>query len=363
MPKTKKKLRILLLYTSVGPFGTGHGGGVEPLFRGLLKNLPARGYSVLGMVGKGSKKEKGLPLYEVGGAFSEYQQSFSYQDKILQRADSFLENAWLEIKKRQSEWDVVLSFSYDHISYYSSLWLETPVFHYVSMPSLNENIDAILKKVSSSKKNFLGGVSKSQVKTFPKGLTFEILGGAVDLSSYTFNDNPEEALGWAGRISKEKGLEDAFFLSQKSKKELRIFGFLQDENYFNGILRKYPKANYKYYGQLSTKKLSQELGKCQALLMTPKWEEAYGLVAIDALASGTPVLGYERGGISEIIKSGKTGFLIPSDDLTVFTEKIRQITKLSRKNCRQEAEARFSFDKFTNRILNWIELESASVTS
>lgn len=83
---------------------------------------------------------------------------------------------------------------------------------------------------------------------------------------------------------------------------------MQDEAYWQQICRDFPDAPIEYVGFLNTEELQQELGKCRALLMTPRWLEAFGNVAIEALACGVPVIAYARGGPAEIIKDGKTGF-------------------------------------------------------
>jgi UDP-glucose:tetrahydrobiopterin glucosyltransferase len=67
-------------------------------------------------------------------------------------------------------------------------------------------------------------------------------------------------------------------------------------------------------GFLSTDKLQIELGKCRGLLNTPKWNEAYGNVVVEALACGVPVIAYKRGGPSEIVQHGQTGYLADPDD-------------------------------------------------
>ena len=81
-------------------------------------------------------------------------------------------------------------------------------------------------------------------------------------------------------------------------------------------------------GFLSTDELQKELGKCRVLLNTPKWNEAYGNVVVEALACGVPVIAYKRGGPSEIIQHGQTGYLADPDDkknLLYYVEIIEKI--------------------------------------
>ncbi len=81
---------------------------------------------------------------------------------------------------------------------------------------------------------------------------------------------------------------------------------------------------------MATKELQEELGKCKALLMTPRWIEAFGNVAIEALACGVPIIAYDRGGPSEIVKHGHTGFLVEPDSITGLVAAIDKIEQIDR---------------------------------
>ena len=79
------------------------------------------------------------------------------------------------------------------------------------------------------------------------------------------------------------------------------------------IEQSFPKGIIDWMGFLATNELQKELSKCRVLLNTPKWNEAYGNVVVEALACGVPVIAYKRGGPSEIIQHGKTGYLADPD--------------------------------------------------
>ena len=83
---------------------------------------------------------------------------------------------------------------------------------------------------------------------------------------------------------------------------------------------------------LENESLQKELGTCRALLNTPKWNEAYGNVVVEALACGVPVVAYKRGGPSEIIKHGETGYLAKPDDKESLLNYLEIINKIDRKN-------------------------------
>ena len=136
---------------------------------------------------------------------------------------------------------------------------------------------------------------------------------------------------------------------------LKIFGKIQDQDYWEQICRDFPDAPIEYQGFLTTEKLQQELGKCRALLMTPRWIEAFGNVAIEALACGVPIIAYRRGGPSEIVKHGQTGWLVEPDSISGLVEAINQIDQIERQLCRQQAESQYSLEALGDRFEAWFK--------
>jgi UDP-glucose:tetrahydrobiopterin glucosyltransferase len=143
--------------------------------------------------------------------------------------------------------------------------------------------------------------------------------------------------------------------SQITAIPLRIFGKIQDQDYWQKICQTYPQAPIEYVGFLPTEQLQQELGKSQALLMTPRWVEAFGIVALEALACGLPVISYARGGPTEIIKEGKTGFLVKPDSIDELVQAIRRIPEIDRLACRQQVEDEYSLKVWADNFVDWFE--------
>ena len=100
---------------------------------------------------------------------------------------------------------------------------------------------------------------------------------------------------------------------------LLVWGVVEDSDYAARVEAAAPKGTIEWRGFLPTADLQKEIGFCRALLNTPKWNEAYGNVVVEAMACGVPVVAFDRGGPGELIASGLTGWLVPPDDVSAMT--------------------------------------------
>jgi UDP-glucose:tetrahydrobiopterin glucosyltransferase len=178
----------------------------------------------------------------------------------------------------------------------------------------------------------------------------------LDLALYEFCAQPEpNVLGWVGRISPEKGLEDAVDAAQQLGMTLRIFGVIQDHDYWQWIRATYPDAPIEYKGFLKTQDLQAQLRVCRSLLVTSRWVEAFGNVAIEALACGVPVIAYRRGGLAEIVREGQSGLLVEPDSVSGLVRAIAQLDSINRRSCRQQAEDEYSLAALGDRVERWFQ--------
>ena len=181
-----------------------------------------------------------------------------------------------------------------------------------------------------------------------------IIGNGFNLDNYIFQDSVKGPLAWVGRVAPEKGLEDAVYVANQIGEKLKVWGFIEDEMYASKIEKSFPQGAIDWMGFLSTDVLQKELGKCRVLLNTPKWNEAYGNVIVEALACGVPVVAYKRGGPSEIIQHGQTGYLADPDDKKNMLSYVEIIEKIKRQKCREWVEKNASADIFANKVVNWL---------
>ncbi|MGB3200774.1 MAG: glycosyltransferase family 4 protein [Nodosilinea sp.] len=352
MPSPRR--RLLFISTPVGPLGSGLGGGVELTLLNLSQGLRARGHQVTVAAPLGSSLAD-VPVVEVSGQLQPTAHTQERSTLIMLPGDGVLGNLWRYAHQHQDQFDLIVNLAYDWLPFYLTEFFGTPVAHFVTMGSLSEAMDEAIRQVAQQFPGRLGAYTRTQAETFGVADAFETLSSAIDLDQYDFCATPGDALAWLGRISPEKGLEDALEAAEIAQVPLKILGKLEDAAYWHTLCQRFPQAVDSYLGFLPTCELQQVLRQCRALVMTPRWVEAFGNVAIEALACGVPVIAYARGGPAEIVHDGKTGWLVPPDDVQGLVDAIARIDHLDRQACRREAETDYSLSALAIRFEQWFE--------
>lgn len=329
------------------------GGGVELTLKNIAQGLTQQGHEVTVVAPRGSQDDT-LAIVEIDGTLQGSAQHQGREALNCLPDDSVLENMWDYARQVQHTYHLIVNFAYDWLPFYISSWFERPVAHLISMGSLSDGMDAVIQKTGDRFPGTLAVHSHAQAETFAFGDRCWVLGNGLDLALYDFRSTGDEALAWVGRIAPEKGIEDAIAAVQELNQPLRIFGTIPDPDYWHHIQSRFPTALISYEGFLPTQTLQQALGACRGLLMTPKWIEAFGNVAIEALACGVPVVAYRRGGPAEIVQHGKTGWLVAPDDVERLVEAIARLDAIQRWDCRRYAEEMYSLEAMGDRVIAWL---------
>ena len=349
----ERPLRILAVSTPVSPLGGGADGGVALTVANLASDLQRRGHS-LHVVAPAGSQLNGVPLLAVEGASQPTAVGESRHSPIHVQPDGVLERMWWRAADLQDAFDVLLNLAYDWLPFYLTPLLRTPVAHLVSMASLSDAMD---RAICGTAMRFPGRVAvhtSAQAATFPCVSALRVVGGGIELARYHFSPAGDGTLAWVGRISPEKGLADALTAARMTRRPLRVMGYVQDATYWHQLREAFADVALEYLGFLGTDELQRTLGRCSALVMTPKWDEALGNVVMEALACGVPVVSYARGGPAELVHDGIAGLLVPPDDVQALAAAITTAERLDRAACRQAAEARFSLEAFGGRIEAWL---------
>ncbi|MBD2211552.1 glycosyltransferase family 4 protein [Calothrix sp. FACHB-156] len=173
----------------------------------------------------------------------------------------------------------------------------------------------------------------------------------IDVSSYQFHPKPSDPpyLAFLGRISPEKGTHIAIAVAKQAGWHLKIAGKVDvvDVEYYEKEVKPFIDGKQiEYLGEANHEQKNALMGGAVATLFPITWREPFGLVMVESMAAGTPVIAMKLGSTVEIIDHGKTGFLCENTE--EFVKAIEQVADLDRHACRQHVENRFSLQKMTD---------------
>ena len=173
---------------------------------------------------------------------------------------------------------------------------------------------------------------------------------------FRFYPDRGDYLAFLGRISPEKGADRAIEIAKRVGMPLKIAAKVDraDIRYFKRVVE--PLLNdpgVEWIGEISDQQKNEFLGKACALLFPIDWPEPFGLVMIEAMACGTPVIAYDRGSVPEVMENGVTGFVVK--ELDNAAEAVRRVRNLSRACCREVFEKRFTASRMANDYIDVYE--------
>jgi glycosyltransferase involved in cell wall biosynthesis len=205
-------------------------------------------------------------------------------------------------------------------------------------------------------------ISNSQRMFVPQLRYADTVYHGINTTEFSFGEGRGENLLFVGRMMKEKGVEDALEAAKKSALPLSLFGEppKYDAYWQTVIAENIDPTLVTHRGFVDKERLIQEYQKSRALLFPIQWEEPFGLVMIEAMSCGTPVIAYNRGSVPEVVKDGITGFIIDPDDeerqgrgtwvikkqgIDGLVEAISRIGEIKRRACRRHVEEHFTVER------------------
>ncbi|HEU5296599.1 MAG TPA: glycosyltransferase family 4 protein [Burkholderiaceae bacterium] len=191
------------------------------------------------------------------------------------------------------------------------------------------------------------------VATVPHGLPDNL---------YHLHEKPSDYFAFVGRIAPEKRLDRAIEIAIATGTRLRIAAKVDrvDAAYFDSRIR--PLLNHpliEHIGEIDQVAKDDFIGQARALLFPIDWPEPFGLVLIEAMACGTPVVAYRCGAVPEIVRDGVTGYIV--DDQQQAIAAARRIDRIDRRACRRAFEARFTASRMAQRYVAVYDALSAAM--
>lgn len=261
--------------------------------------------------------------------------------------------AWRFLWKHRNDFDLIHNFG--RLIYLLPLWnVSVKKIMTYGREITGSNINRLLKLPHQNL--VFTGCSKNLISRSGAEGNWQTVYNAIDFSKYNCVTAIAEnaPLIFLGRIEKIKGCHTAIAVAKATNNVLIIAGNIsplkEERIYFEKEIQ--PHIDGKqiiYVGQVNDEQKNHWLGKSKALLMPIEWNEPFGIVMIEAMACGTPVIAFKRGSVQEVVDEGITGIIV--DDETGMANAVKQIHSINRLECKTQAEKRFNVGVIAQQYL------------
>ncbi len=372
-------MKIGLLLPSIymyDRFGKGRIFAPGSIGKDLVDGLIEKGHEVFFYTAPGTQSKATL----VTGDEALLKQDLFYY-LFRNRGDEEKKYTAIEIQKRDFEYaltlkayqdalkgvvDIIHSY-HDFGAHYFNELTEFPTIYTLHDPMpINDNTIEYVRLKRFSNHSYVS-ITNAQRKNFPINFVGTVYHG-LNLKDYEFGEGEGNYLIHFGRILEDKGTHIAIEVAKKTEIPMRLASSTVRANtsqkyYEEKVKPSVDGVRVSEVGYLEAKDKSSYIKNALAFLFPLQWDEPFGMVMIEAMACGTPVIAYNRGSVSEIVRDGLTGFIIDPDDqdrpgkgswiikkkgIEGLVEAIKRIKEIDRNKCRRHVEENFTVEKMVD---------------
>ena len=254
-----------------------------------------------------------------------------------------------EIFERFYEFDIL----HNHFNFFMfplSLRLDYPRFLTTVHRPVDKQYAEVMKSYHKIKYVAISEDHKRSMEAFGVPVCDMIYNG-IDPARYEFNDSPSDYLLYLSRLNKEKGVLTAIEVAKAAGQKLIIAGNSAGNAEWSFFLHEIQSHlyddNISFRGQVNFQEKVELLKNAKALLFPIDRQEPFGLVIIEAMACGTPVIAFRKGSVPEIIEHGKTGFVVDTPE--EMTHAIKTLSTINRHACRKVVEEKFTLEQMVDK--------------
>jgi len=339
MPKKPKIAIIVPPFTTVPPSGQG---GTERIAQEMIKRFTNMGYKVT-LFGAGKYKGSANFIQIFKKTISERKIDTTYieSSRPLRLESAYAARVMKEIIKREGEFGIIFNHARGGYLFLPlSLFIKTPIVSILHLPIFEEMAEVL----ASYKKPNVVTISNNQRKRFPNINYLATIYNGINLKEFKFCQKPKNYFLYMGALGEHKNPKDAILAAKKAEVKLILAGGKKREPYFSKEIKPLIDGKQiKYVGEVSSKERTNLVKYAKSFLFPIKWQEPFGIVMIEAMACGVPVIAYPNGAVPEVVKDGETGFIVKN--VREMTEAIKKIGEIDRQKCRERVEKYFSIEK------------------
>lgn len=341
-------MKIAVLSRTMYPIRKPFFGGMEMHTYTLVEQLIKRGHDVTLFAAKGSDPK--LNVVALAKPPAKYI-SAATRFQVVKRARQYARDRQLELKFAEAintiaskKFDVIHNNSFFTLPVRYAHLRKIPVLTTLHVPPVREMKRGIARTCDYPLHRVVT-VSHNNAALWDNAIGFkpDVIYNGLELNRWEYKTAlPQKQFAvWVGRITPEKGLDYAIEACRLAGIDLKIIGPIADEGYFNRKIQPQLDKRITYYGHLSHEIINHITKSSSVVVVTPVWDEPFGLVVAEALASGTPVAAFRNGAMPEVV-SPITGELAASKDVEELARAIRLCANKDPLKCRESVEQRFS---------------------
>jgi UDP-glucose:tetrahydrobiopterin glucosyltransferase len=332
-------LRIAIVAPLVTPISEPQRGGSQALVADLAVGLTQRGHDVDVYAASGSIID-GAHVVDIGVDSRRLEGALHHpgrpREKVLAVAAAF-ERVFTAIEG--GGYDVVHSHGFDPPALRRSIVGTAQVIHTVHLPPEPEAAAALREAKGGAPPAVVVGVSESQARRWRPFVRFDrVIRDGVPVERIPWSGAEGAGLIFAGRLTPEKGAREAVEIALKAGQAIDVYGSAYDVGYARELADRFRGSRgVRFHPAVPRPELWHRLASARAVLCPIDWEEPFGLVAAEAQAAGTPVVGYARGGLTEVVVDGTTGYLVEPGNIAAAVAAVASVGSIDRRACRQHA--------------------------
>ena len=335
-------MRIAILAAGFSPIPPISQGGTEWIAYYQAKGLSEKKHQVILFAGAGTKKnfdvntihveeieinQKSEPDPSMTEGSRKLRLQMVVSSKVCQRLIDF-----------QDQYDIILNNMGEAVFLPIAKMLNKPLANVMHL-NLFPDLTGIFKEFNSN----IITISNAQRIGFEDLNYLATVYNCVDTQKYMFNPTPDNYLLMVATIGRHKNQKTAIDVAKKMNLPLVLAGKIRDQDYFEEIKKDIDGRQIKWVGEVRFDEKLKLYQNAKAFLFPINWNEPFGLVMIEAMACGTPVIAFNHGAVSEVVVDGKTGFVVENEDQMV--EAVKKIDSISREACRKHVEENFTVEK------------------